>query len=375
MPDLDLTTDHKALDDDLAARRYFAKFERITRLLSGVAEEMEKDRSFSAMDSEVLESYVRAISSTFKALSLKYLVSGRIDGIGQRHLTIDLHESGFPIFQEIVTMANDAAQAGKHLEGMPDPARIKDEMVRQIVGERIVPTRLQYAMSQRLYYEALLRGGLYFAQMHPQAQFIAEVSGGRRGYLVHWGVYDSQLNVPVIYLMEVVDSGRKALPVDERRWPEVQAHLLAQSVGGLKPITIAKGFDADFEDLHPKRLRRVHLGPMYSSAFTLQTGPIREVLEEARSPVGEDWALAWTIEELESERVEVEKGWFSATEREVFKLDPFSGRGAETGSTRVTRSLILPQRPFQVLAEKDPAGFRDVRKFVVGKEGRVLVYG
>ncbi|MCV2871847.1 hypothetical protein OEZ71_06015 [Defluviimonas sp. WL0050] len=375
MPDLDLTTDHKALDDDLAARRYFAKFEGITRRLTGVAEEMEKDRAFSAMDSDVLEGYVRAIAATFKALSLKYLVSGRLDGIGQKHLTIDLHESGFPIFQELVTMANDTAQAARHLEGMPSPAQLKDEMVRQIVGERVVPTRLQYAMSQRLYYEALQKGGLYFPQMHPQAQWIADVSGGRRGYLVHWGVYDSQLNVPVIYLMEVVDSGRKALPLDERRWPAAQAHLMAQSVGGLKLITIAKGFDTDFDDLHPKRLRRLHLGPMYSSAFTLQTGPIREVLDEAKSPKGEDWALAWTLEELESERVEVEKGWFSDIEREVFKLDPFSGRGVETGATRVTRSLILPQRPFQVLAEKDPAGFRDVRKFVVGKEGRVLVYG
>ena len=178
MPDLDLTTDHKALDDDLAARRYFAKFDTITRLLSGVAGEMEKDRAFSAMDADVLEVYVRAIARTFKALSLKYLVSGRLDGIGQKHLTIDLHESGFPIFQEIVTMANDAAQAGRHLDGMPEVDRLKDEMVRQIVGERVVPTRLQYAMSQRLYYEALLKAGLFFAQMHPAAERIPLALGG-----------------------------------------------------------------------------------------------------------------------------------------------------------------------------------------------------
>jgi hypothetical protein len=183
------------------------------------------------------------------------------------------------------------------------------------------------------------------------------------------------LNVPVVYLMEVVDSGRKALPLDERRWPAVQAHLLAQSVGGLKILTIAKGFDTDFADLHPKRLRRLHLGPMYSSAFTLQTGAMREVLEEAKAGEGEDWALAWTVEELVSERVEVEDGWFSKTEREVFKLDPFAAQGAETGATRVERSLIVPQRVFQVLAEKDPEGFRALRKYVVGKEGRVLVYG
>ena len=375
MPELDLTTDHKALTDDLAARRYFKKFAAITRFLIPVSDEMEKDRAFSDFDGAVLEDYFRAIARSFKALSLKYLVSGRLDGIGQKHLTIDLHESGFPIFQEIVTMANDAAQADRHLAGMPEAERLKDEMVRQIVGERAVPTKLQYAMSQRLYFETLKDGSLFFAQMHPAAEFIADVSGGRRGYLLHWGVYDSQLNVPIVYLMEVVDSGRKALPMDEGRWPEVQAHLLAQSVGGLKLLTIARGFDADFIDLHPKRLRRLTLGPMYSQAFTLQTGAMRDVLDEAKAAAGEDWALAWTVEELVSERVEVEKGWFSETEREVFRLDPFGPGGEESGATRITRSLILPERPYQVMAEKHPEGFRGLRKYVVGKDGRVLLAG
>ena len=111
---------------------------------------------------------------------------------------------------------------------------------------------------------------------------------------------------------------------------------------------------------------------MYSQAFTLQTGPIRDVLQDARAAEGEDWALAWTLEELESERVEVEKGWFSTTETEVFRLDPLSG-GTDSGASRVTRNLILPQRVYQALAERDPEGFRKVRKYVVGKDGRVAV--
>lgn len=375
MPELDLTSDHGPLEDELAARRYFAKFDRITRHLGAVTAELEKERAFSALDGEVIGAYAAAIGRSFRALSLKYLVSGRMPGIARRHLTIDRHDSGFPIFQEIVTMANDAAQADRHLAGMPDAARLKDEMVRQILSERVVPTRLQYALSQRLYYQTLAGGGLFFAQMHPVAEFIAEVSGGRRGYLLHWAVYDSQRNLPVIHLMEVTDSGRKALPLDEGRWPSVQAHLMAQSVGGLKLLTIAKGFDADFPDLHPKRLRRITLGPMHSQAFTLQTGAMREVLAEAKAPAGEDWALAWTVEELESERVEITEGWFSRSEREVFRLDPVGDRGAETGATRITRALILPERPFQVMAEKDPEAFRGVRKFVVGRDGRVLVSG
>jgi hypothetical protein len=373
VPETNLTDDHKQLDDDQAARRYFAKFSEITRLMGSVVGEMEGERSLPKPEAAILRGYAEAIAASFRALSLKYLIAGRLEGMAQKHLTIDFHESGFPVFQEIVTMVNDAAEAARHLQGLPDMQSLKDEMVRQIVGERTVPVKLQYALSQRLYYEALAKGGLYLAQMHPRAEWSGVAGEGRRRYLIHWGVYDSQMNVPIVYLMELEDSGRRPLHQDGSRWPEVQAHLLAQSTGGLKLLTIATGFDKDFADLHPKRLKRVYLGPMYSSAFTLQTGPIKDVLDGAKAGPGDDWALAWTIEELESERVETDTGWFTVQQREVFRLDPLDP-GADTGATRTTRNLVLPQLPFQVLSELDPPGFRKVRKYVVGREGRVAVY-
>ena len=99
------------------------------------------------------------------------------------------------------------------------------------------------------------------------------------------------------------------------------------------------------------------------------------MLEDAAAPEGQDWALAWTQEDLHSERVVEERaGWFGKVEREVFALDPFAGRGAETGASLTERAIILPQRPFQVLAEQNPPGFASVRKFVVGDGGRVLRY-
>jgi hypothetical protein len=371
VPETTLTDDHKALSGDGAAEAYFARFSEITALMPAVAEAMAGERALSEEDVRILGGYASAVAATFRALAMKYLIAGRAQGVGARHLTIDVHESGFPVFQEVATMANDAAQAGTHLDGMPDEAKLKEEMIRVIVGERTVPVKLQYALSQRLYFEALANGGLYFAQMHPQAVWTGE-AGARQRFLVHWAVYDSQQNLPVIYLLDVEDSGRRPVPKDGGRWPALQAHLLAQSPLGLKLLTIAKGIDTDFPDLHPKRLRRVWLGPMYSAVYTMQSGPIRDVLEGAKAGV-DDWALSVTVEELESERAEVDKGWFSATETEVFRLDPLSP-GGESGATRILRNLILPQKPFQVLAEKNPPGFRGVRKFVVGRGGRVVMY-
>ena len=367
--------DHVGLTDMFASRRYFGKFEAITQHLLRVAGAMEAEGQVAKHEVKALSVYLMALTYTFRALSMKYLLVGRDTGRFFGSLQMDKRDSGFPVAAELLTMANDAQQARSHLANIPSEEELKNEMVRSIIGDQKVPTKLQFALSQRLYYEEILKGDLFWAQNDPECVWLGTVAEDRRLFQVHWAVYDSQINLPVIYLLEVEDTGRTALPKDQRRWPEVQAHLMAQSLGALKLLTIAKGFDQDFDDLHPKRLRRIHVGPMYSSAFTEQTGPLREVLAEAMAPKGQDWALAWTTETLESERVVEERaGWFSTVERQIFALDPFSGRGAETGATMTQRAIILPQRPFQVLAERNPPGFADVRKFVVSDSGSVLRY-
>ncbi|MBD3664864.1 hypothetical protein [Sulfitobacter aestuariivivens] len=371
----DLSHDHVGLSDTFASRRYFRKFEGIMAHMLHVAGVMEAEGALDSDEVAILTRYAAKLTHTFRALSLKYLLVGRETGRFFGSLTIDRRDSGFPVADEIMTMANDAQQAAAHLAQTASPEELKDQMVQTILGDRVIPTKLQFALSQRLYYEELAKGDLFWVRNDPQAEWTGNMPGGRRTFRVHWATYDSQVNLPVIYLLELEDSGRIALPKDERRWPEVQAHLSAQALGGLKLVTIARGFDSDFDDLHPKRLRRFHVGPMYSHAYTQQAGPLREVLAEARAPEGQDWALVWTEEELISDRVIEEKsGWFSTVEREVFALDPFAGKGQDLGATRTQRSIILPQRPFQVLEEKQPAGFGSVQKFVVSPQGRVLQY-
>ena len=372
MPETDLQADHMKLEDTRATRRYFGKFSKITGYLTKVAATMEAEGRFARQDIEAIARYLVGLNWTFTALSHKYHFAGRFAHAGA--LTFDRRESGFPVYQELLEMANDAQQAERHLASQPTAEALKDQMVRVILRDQEIPTKLQYALSQRLYYEELLRGDQFWARNDPQAVWIGN-DADRRRFLIHWAVYDSQVNLPTIYLMDVEDTGRTGLPKDERRWPEAQAHLMAQSVAHLKLLTIAKGFDADFADLHPVRLRRFHIGPMYSNAFTRQSGPLRAVLEAAKAPVGEDWALVWTEEELVSDRVEhVKSGWFGTVERQIFALDPFEGGGAESGASRMERSLIMPERPYQALAERNPPGFSEVRKFVVSGNGRVLSY-
>ncbi|MEM7439936.1 MAG: hypothetical protein AAF393_10075 [Pseudomonadota bacterium] len=367
----DLTIDHKPLDSAHATRRYFAKFERIMGHLHDVAEITMGEGVLARKEGELIRRYLDRLSHTFRALSYKYLMSQRVAGALQHGMVVDRQDSGFPVFQELMTMANDTINVGRHLDTLPDVKQLKEEMVRHILNEQSHPTRLQYAMSQRLYYEELASQNLFFAGSDPEALWRGGEDGERRRYLIHWAAFDSQTNLPAIYLMECEDSGWAALPQDERRWPSAQAHLMAQAVSGLKLLTIAKGFDTDFPDLHPKKLRRVHIGPMYSHNFTQQAGPLREILAEASGTPGLDWALEWTVETLWSKDEEyVSTGWFSSAERQIFRVTDEAGQGA----TDIRRSLILPERPYQVLAHRDPESLRGVRRYVVRDNGRVIRY-
>ncbi|MFQ5438673.1 MAG: hypothetical protein ACE5DK_07580 [Paracoccaceae bacterium] len=375
MPDTDLTADHRTLSDALETRRYFAKFDRIIRHLDAVAAQATGKDPLAGVELRIVRAYLQALSGTFRALSNKYLMAGRMSALLPKTLEMDASDSGFPVYREVLTMANDAHQGDQHLGNLPSADELKRDMVRHILNELEPPTKLQFALSQRLYYEQLAKGPIFWARNDPEIIWLKTDDGGRRTYAICWAVYDSQVNIPTINLMLVEDTGSTALPRDQKRWPEVQNHLMAQAVLALKLVTIARGFDRDFDDLHPKLYRRFHVGPMYSHHFTRQSGPLAGILEDADGAPGNDWALAWTVETLLSERVEEErKGFFTRVEREIFRLDHFGAAEQEAGASDVRRAIILPQRPYQVLTERDPPGFHGVHKYVVSESGQVLSY-
>jgi len=128
-----LTQDHQALSDTMVTRRYFSKFARITGHLARVAGQMEAEGRMGRDEVEVLARYLVGLGFTFRALANKHFWSGRGEGHGT--LTFDRHESGFPVHAELLQMAADAAQADKHLAGMPSAAELKSQMVQTIVGE------------------------------------------------------------------------------------------------------------------------------------------------------------------------------------------------------------------------------------------------
>ncbi len=356
-------------------RSYFRTFvDIISRCRARPVELIAQRRkgALSLLEHTGIDEYLDRLRTSFAALSARYR---RVQAGGDvaAGLTIDRSDSGYPVFQEILQLGVDLGEAQQTLTTLPTRRVLKAQMLDHLLTRRTLPRTLQSQMSKRIYCEILAERPPFLTVNEPEIMPAGQRSADRPAYLVRWAVYDSHRNMPTIYLLGLEDSGDRLLPEDDRRWPRLVQHLTAQSLSTLKLLTIARGIDKDFPDVHPKRLRRIHFGPMYSNRFTRHADVVQDLLSEPAPGSEQDWIFCWTVETLRSKGSSMrDSGLFSRTVSEVFELDVHAPDEMQSGASHVERGMILPYRPYQRLVERDPPQLRPLRKYVVGPDGLVL---
>ena len=364
------------ISDNRQVRAYFFKFGQIVDHLKDVAASELEEGEDEGFDLLILNSLNR-LAKTFDALTLKYLFAGLDACWVDRPLSVDIKDSGFPYFTEILELENDLKQARRQLEEIPNAGTLRQDMVDFILKYKTMPHDLRAAMAKRAYFQNLAGGGHFLSRNEPFLQKINLENSSfkaRKGslYLVTWSVYDSSRNQPVIYLMVLEDSGTKPLEEDKERLAELNRHILNQSMSTLKLLTIAQGVDQDFSDIHPKMMKRLFVGPMYSNSFTKHADRLSELLGKA-DPGGASWILSWTIESLVSARVEnMRSGIFGSRPKEVYHVPSDDLLAANAGATRVDRRVIMPYEVRQALDSEAWRILKDSLVYVVGEDKRVL---
>ena len=366
------------IDDREARRSYFSTFvDIIARCRANPVELIATERkgALSLLERTGIDDYLDRLRTSFAALSARYRRVQR-GGKSAAGLTIDRSDSGYPVFQEFLQLGIDLGEANQVLTTLPTRRVLKAEMLDHVLTRRSMPRKLQTQMSRRIYCEILAERPPYLTVNAPDIMQVGERSSDRRAYLVRWAVYDSHRNMPNIYLLGLEESGDRPLLGDERRWPRLVEHVTAQSLSTLKLLTIARGIDKDFPDIHPKRLRRIHFGPMYSNRFTRHADVVQDLLSEPEPGSEQDWIFCWSVETLRSKGTKTtSSGLFGSTQSEDFDIDVHAHDEMEAGATRLERGMILPYRPYQRLVERDSPQLRPLRKYVVGPDGLVLKQG
>lgn len=296
-------------------------------------------------------------------------------------------ESGYPVFQNVMELENDRRNADKRLAAIPEPEVLRAEMADFILRHRAMPHALRKSMAERLYLEEVSEGLIFAPLVLPRTVKVSVNPKTRRPiYVVHWGAFDGTANLPLVYMATVEDSSSNVvrqlvdrdgkldesvnipLPVEGLLNPEL-AHRFDDFAGknsaySLSPATIAGNLDKDFDELHPKQLRRVVLGPFYSAGITEHNSVVAEVLSKVRRDEN-GWLLTWTVQEVFSKAEQpARKGLFSSQPaREEFYINTDDLEATRQGVSSYERHALIPHEAYQALyaageAQKIFAGYQ-----------------
>ena len=314
---------------------------------------------------QVLIPYVDRLEATFTAWEHRV-------GFMER-FRISRADSGFPVFQNVLTLENDRATAKERLAAMPEVEALKAEMADFILRHKQFPSALQEQIAERLYLEDIGKDAVFAPFILPETIRVSVNPKNRRPYyVVHWGVFDGSQTLPMVYMATIEDSSeaiaKSLIGADGKLNPEIEIPL---PVGGLlnpefargfdasaekngayslSPVTIAQNLDADFEHLHPKQLRRFVLGPFYSAGVTDNSDKISSILSKVRKDENA-WLLTWTMQEVFSvtERPAKRGLWSSTPARDEYHINTDDLEATRQGVSDYQKHALVPHEAYQAL--------------------------
>lgn len=332
---------------------------------------------------EVIVPYLARLKASFSCWE------NRIGFVEQ--FRISRAESGFPVFQNVLELENDRQSAEKRLSGIPVADALRQEMADFILRQKAFPTELQSRMAERLYLEQIGKGDIFSPFILPETIRVAvNPKTMRPYYVVSWGAFDGASTLPMVYMATIEDSSEKIVKLlvtpDGKLNPETDIPLpiggllnpdlassfddfaLKNSAFSLTPVTIATNLDKDFEELHPKQLRRIVLGPFYSSGITENNAKINDILSKVRKTENA-WLLTWTVQEVFSKAERpAQRGFFSSTPAsEEFHIDTDNLEATRMGVSSYEKHALVPHDAYQALyAAGDAAAiFGDYKVHVI----------
>ncbi|MBW3243377.1 hypothetical protein KUV57_11955 [Epibacterium sp. DP7N7-1] len=358
----DLTKGFSELGKEDELRPYLERLTALAGQFPRAAKEIASYEELNEAEGSALLEFADEWSRSLAAISLKYEMSGRISG-QSGHLTVDRAGSGLPIWQEMVSMAQDKESAEEVVSSMRTPKELRGSMLKTMLRDQVSPAPQQYAMSQRLYLDKLIEGEVTLPRSLMGFKFIGQAENGRNCYQVSWSVIDVQSNCPVVYLMQIEDSSGHALTPEDQRLTRLRSSAFGQSHLEQCILDMAISLDQLVSTLHPKRLRRVTFGPFLSPTFSAGTGNMLRLLRSAAPTSDDDWALRVQLETVDSVSEFRSGGLLSSNSMQEF-------------STNVRRrdGYLMTALPFQALCEGRDPDFFGIRKYVLTSPEQITAY-
>ena len=247
--------------------------------------------------------YCNLLTYTIESMRIKYMYDE------EDNMKIDLTDSGFPNYLEFRYLFNDLELRDQHIKRLPSLKRLQDDFLDTLMRRKEhISKRKLFEASSIAYYTSVKKEFIF--NRFVQGKIMDAPKNSEEQYLVSWSFYDVSLNRPFICFMYFNYEGS-----NPRKAKDEIYEVLKQSADRKMSLdAMVYGIDRKLEDVRPKRIKRIDLGPLHNVFAKDEhelTHAVLDSITKKEIPL-ESFAMSFTIDEIRSSG-EIKKGSFFST--------------------------------------------------------------
>jgi hypothetical protein len=206
----------------------------------------------NAQETVFVKQYTELLIYSLEALRVKYLFND------EDKMKIDLTESGFPNYMELRYLVNDLSLKNEFLTKLPKVEALKSDFLETLFKhkESIRKEKLHQA-SSIIYYTTI--DNRYIFKRFVQGKII-KTNQYDSQFLVSWSFYDITYNRPFVCFMYFDYDGKNI----EDYKTKIYEVLNIAADRSIDLDTIAYIIDKKLEKVHPKRIKKIDIGPLHN---------------------------------------------------------------------------------------------------------------
>ena len=277
--------------------------------------------------------YCDLLLYSIEAMRVKYMYDE------EDNMKIDLTESGFPNYLEFRYLFNDLSLRDNYLNKLTSPVVLKEEFLDTLMRKKepIKKSKLFQAASI-VYYTSVQQQFIF--NRFVQGKILEAPKGSQGEFMVSWSFYDVALNRPFMCFLYFNYDGNDIL----KKKDELYEVLKESADRKMSLNTMAYAIDRKLQDIHPKHIKRLDLGPLHNVFAKDEneiTHAILDSIGKKEVPL-ESYAISLKIDEV-----------FSGSE---FKEGSFFNKQTlQNWSDIVNQKYVFaPHRIIQMLYNKTP---------------------
>ncbi|MDO8669256.1 MAG: hypothetical protein Q7K65_03100 [Candidatus Buchananbacteria bacterium] len=307
------------------------------------------------LEAKIVKVFLDKLLCTMEALKMKYYFNT------DHFLKIDLIDSGFPNHLEIESLGVDLEIKADKLGQLPTESVLRRVILDRMLTKSEEPVEELLLMSNRSYLEMLDSDSLFFI-FTPGEITLMSTKPEYRSYTFSWAYWDFSTNCPYINIM-TFHQDIKQEPLEEKglSFYEFMAVIRSEGSRACDVGILAMIIDEQIESIHPKIIKRIGLGPLYSR-FLTNSDNVAEieycnpVLAQAIIDCGlKDDDFVCLIEDniVFSDRQKIHSSMltFRKKVREIFFIPEDDPKCYEKRASVVHRYALMPHALFQYLSE------------------------